>query len=248
MSDMSRTLLLRDSLIAADPHIRAEAASELGSLGEVSVIAVDRLTELLEDEYPWVVHAAAFALAKIGHFGGKAVLRFIDLMQMSAPSSEIIRIIAPQVFSTILLTLGDDTAEVVHRLASCLDDTNPDTRYAAAYGLRILGVRAKPETDRIIQSLEDESADIRFWIAVLLEEIAPLTLNQIERILISSYIDEQNIYQVLCDVLYVSSLANPAIRRRLESYRTENRKIFRDYFRLVDLVVHDKTNTSEDRN
>jgi len=180
---------LRDKLRGADPTTRAEAATDLGSLGGEAGDAVPDLTKLLDDEVPLARLSAAAALLRIEPKTARCVaLLARDLASESVATRRqaarasgwagpaaaplagklaaalkdpdmLVRRTALQAIAT----LGPAMAEAVEPVAALLDQ--PDTAIDAADALGRIGPAARPASKALARLLSAEAPAQR-WAAV----------------------------------------------------------------------------------
>ena len=139
---------LREALRAADPAVRAECASDLGSLGPEAADAAPDLAGLLGDPSPPVRLAAASALLRVR----PGDMRAADVLAggLAAADGSTRRQAARAVGRA-----GAAAALLSARLAALLKDPDPATRRAALQAVATLGPAAagatRPVTDLLGQ-------------------------------------------------------------------------------------------------
>lgn len=128
---------LRAKLTSANAIVRAEAAEDLGWLGEIARPALPDLRRALRDEDPYVRMNAAEALARLEP-GGKPELRpMLDGLKLDFTRVRICAAMA-------LADLGRRAQSAVPVLAELLRDEDGDVRAAAAFAIGRIGI--SPET------------------------------------------------------------------------------------------------------
>jgi HEAT repeat protein len=179
-----------------DPHVRAEAAGDLGLIGPPAAEAGPRLLELAEkDADPRVRAAAARALAGIDPKNDKAVSLLVEALKDKAArgrqsAAESLGDLGPGARSAVaalvaavkdpdpavswaavdaLGLIGPDAAEAVPALVEALKDVT--TRGAAVDALGLIGPKAGAATAALEQVLKGDDASVRWPAAVALVRI-----------------------------------------------------------------------------
>jgi HEAT repeat protein len=231
---------LREKLRAADATVRAESATDLGSLGPAAAESASDLAKLLDDGEP-MVQAAAAALLRIkagesravevlakGLAGDETRLRRHAARAAGlagAAAAPLVAKLADRLTDTDVLvrraalqaiaTLGPAAAEAVGPVTRLLEQ--PETAIDAADALGRIGPTARPALKPLAKLLASEAATER-WAAVRAmsqiggEEAEPAVKFMIRELRTASEYDIYNMMIYLSLLGPVAKEAIPAIR------------------------------------
>ena len=146
---------LLESLQAADPSARMQAANDLGFMRERAADAVPALVDALADAYEPVRGNAIYALGAIGPAAAKPLADALHSEAEAFEREPILHICDP---AHGLAAIG---APAVPALIAALEDARENVRAAAVYALGEMGPRAASAVDALIQVLADDSEDVR---------------------------------------------------------------------------------------
>ncbi len=187
-----------------DPIVRSAACRALRSIGAGAVLAVPRLTKILEDEDGFVRIAAAEALGSIGPPAGVAVpalIRALDdeeffVRETAAKALGYLGPAAEPAVPALIDVLGDHRSFIRETAAQSLGYVGPRAKQAvlplaralrdqhlgpvAARALSRIGVAAVPA---LIEALDDENARVRKNAALALGQIGPLASASIPKLI-----------------------------------------------------------------
>ena len=172
--------------------IRTGAATGLGEIGEEARDAVPALIEALNQEGSTnFKDAVVEALGKIGTDADLVVPVMIDLYE-EIDSRTAVEALAsygpdardaipqieqafvdPQTRSAASEALGSIGRDAVPTLVSFLNDSDPEVRASAAYGLMLVGEDAADAVDDLKLAIEDQNQIVRSASAVALAQIDP---------------------------------------------------------------------------
>lgn len=153
---------------SAHAHVRAQAASILGSLGPAAGEgSIPVLIEAVADDSPEVRAAALHALAA---FGSAALIALPEIRSRLDDASPSVRLRALEALTSVEAA---DTV-VVPAVRNALSDSTAAVRASAAYLLGGLRAAAGPAVDALVVALGDPDAEVRAAAAYALGEIGPV--------------------------------------------------------------------------
>lgn len=209
---------------------RWEAARALGARGAEAKAAVSALLEVLTDEEPWVRHAAARALVRIG-------ARESDVETLVRRLSSADHEVA-QMLAEALADLGEPAVPAL-RKALAADDLR--TRRRAATALRYAGRSAAEALPDLIDLMQHRDAELRRIAAGAVRRIGPWAAEFVPELVDRLRGPDEQARWVAAQVL---GLIGPAARSAipvLKEMRQEESERLRDVaaqaLRRIDVVV-----------
>ena len=180
---------------SAHAHVRAQAASILGSFGpSAGEGSIPALIEAVNDPASEVRAAALQALARFGRDASNALPEIRSRLEDASPN---VRLRALEALASI--EAADTVAVPAFREA--LSDSTAAVRASAAYFLGGLRAVAGPAVDALVVALGDPDSEVRAAAAYALGEIGPVARTAVPRLRILLGDQDSRVRQLAKDAI-----------------------------------------------
>ena len=189
------------NLRSQNSEIRLENTFAIRMIGPRAHEAIPYLIQNLHDSCFDVVGASIAALGAIGYRAESAIPQIIDMMNEENQVNKHIKSVFIEALTGLLPPMTTLNYDLVLNLSKALQHSEESIRIAAAFGLSKLSDSKKSALDSLINSLNDESQEVRYWVSACLREMRAEILARIDEVVLCASSNDENVATNLIDCI-----------------------------------------------